>query len=44
MPYKREGTKVLVRKAGRWVLLKNHPTVMKAMAHLAALNINVHHK
>lgn len=44
MPYKRVGKKVFVQKGGKWVLLKEHPTVSKAKKHLTALNINVRHK
>jgi len=44
MPYKRSGKTVYVKRGGRWVVLKSHPTVNKARKHLAALNINVRHK
>lgn len=44
MPYKAKGKVVYVKRGGRWVALKTHPTVRAAKAHLAALNINVRHK
>ena len=37
MPYKIEGTSVLVRKGKKWTVLKKHPTKRKAIAHLRAL-------
>ena len=43
MPYKAVGNKVMVKRLGRWVLLKKHPTPARAKAHAVALNINVHH-
>ena len=44
MPYKIEGTSVMVLRNGKWVLLKRHRTVKEAQAHLSALNINAHKK
>ena len=44
MPYKATGRRVLVKRGGRWVLLKKHPTAAQAKAHAGALNANVRHK
>ncbi len=44
MPYKRLGQKIMVKKRGRWQLLKWHKTVALAEKHLIALKINVPHK
>ena len=44
MPYMRVGKVVMVKKGGKWRALKTHATAAKAKKHLAALNINVHHK
>jgi hypothetical protein len=41
MPYKVEGNAIWVLRDGRWVLLKRHKSHTEALAHLAALNINV---
>lgn len=43
MPYKASGTRVLVKRGNRWVVLKVHPTAEKAKRHARALNANVHH-
>ena len=42
MPYKRVGTKVLVKKLGRWQTLKTHASADEAERHLYALKKNVH--
>jgi hypothetical protein len=44
MPYKRKGRVVYVKKAGRWKILKRHPSVKKAEAHRKALEANVRHR
>lgn len=45
MPYRRRGTRVEKKEEdGRWVPVKNHPTVRQAEKQLTALNINVHKK
>jgi hypothetical protein len=41
MPYKAEGNTVWVMRDGRWYVLKRHNSHAEALAHLAALNINV---
>jgi len=41
MPYKRRGRTVYVKRGDRWLKLKTHSTVAKAMAHLKALYANV---
>lgn len=41
MPYKVEGATVYVKRGGRWVVLKKHPTAAKALAHFRALQANV---
>ena len=41
MPYRLQGKTVQVKKGGKWVNLKTHPTVKKALAHLYALRKNV---
>jgi hypothetical protein len=41
VPYRVVGQKVYVMKAGKWRLLKKHPTRAKALAHFRALKINV---
>lgn len=44
MPYKLGGAderSVMVKRAGRWVLLKRHPSRKRALAHLRALYANV---
>ena len=41
MPFKLKGNFVMVKKRGRWEVLKKHPTRAKALAHLRALKINV---
>ena len=43
MPYKASGRFVMVRRSGRWVVLKKHPNEQAANAHAAALNANVGH-
>jgi hypothetical protein len=44
MPYKAVGSRVYVKRRGKWVLMKTHPDARHAKAHAAALNINVHKK
>ena len=44
MPYKAVGKNVMVKKHGKWRLLKKHKTVEEARKHALALTINVHHK
>lgn len=47
MPYRLNPSnrrQVQVKRSGRWVVVKTHSTVPDAEAHLAALNINVHHR
>lgn len=44
MPYRlnpKNRKQVQIQKGGKWKVLKTHPTVAKAMKHLAALKINV---
>jgi len=41
MPYKVIGTTVMVKKGGKWVVLKKHKTLSKAQAHMRALYANV---
>jgi hypothetical protein len=41
MPYKLDGSAVMVYKAGKWHVLKRHPSHAKALAHLRALYKNV---
>jgi hypothetical protein len=41
MPYRASGKAVMVKKDGRWVLLKRHKTEVQARSHAAALNANV---
>ncbi len=43
MPYKlsEDGEAVMVKRGGRWVVLKDHHDKVKARKHLAALEINV---
>lgn len=41
MPYKLQGSSVMVKRGGRWVLLKKHKTRTQAAAHLRALKANV---
>jgi len=41
MPYRLSGRTVMKYEGGRWIVLKRHPTVAAARAHLAALGINV---
>ncbi len=41
MPYKLVGATVMVKKGGKWHVLKRHETREKALAHLAKLEINV---
>lgn len=41
MPYKTEGNKVMVKKDGKWKVLKEHPTKAQAVAHVIALKTNV---
>jgi hypothetical protein len=41
MPYKLEGSTVMVQRAGKWQVLKKHPNRAKASAHLRALEANV---
>ena len=45
MPYKKEGSKVFVKKGGKWRLLKDYGKGgnMKAQAYLRALHANVDH-
>ena len=43
MPYKASGKFVMVRRGGKWVVLKKHPSDQAANAHAAALNANVGH-
>ena len=43
MPYKATGKTVLVKRRGRWVVLKRHKSEKGARAHAAALNRNVRH-
>jgi hypothetical protein len=40
IPYKREGSAVLVKRGGKWVLLHRHATAAKAKRQLAALHIH----
>ena len=44
MPYKTSGTKVLVKRGGKWRVLKTHKTEAEAKRHCKALNANVKHK
>ena len=43
MPYKlsEDGKSVMVKRGGKWVLLKAHVSKAKALAHLRALKANV---
>lgn len=41
MPYRLKGKTVQIKRGGRWVKLKTHPTVRAALRHLRALRINV---
>ena len=43
MPYKlsESGDAVMVKRSGKWTVLKKHPSHAKALAHLRALEINV---
>lgn len=41
MPYKIEGSTVMVQKGGKWQLLKRHKTHGEALAHFRALQANV---
>lgn len=43
MPYKlsANGLCVMVKRKGKWAILKKHPTKASALAHLRALKINV---
>ncbi|MCJ7761375.1 hypothetical protein MUP59_09590 [Candidatus Bathyarchaeota archaeon] len=44
MPYRinpKNTLEVLVKRGGRWVVLKRHTSPIKARKHLAALQINV---
>lgn len=43
MPYKLRGRAVMVKRGGRWVVLKKHPTEEKALTHFRALKVNVGH-
>lgn len=43
MPYKLNGSTVMVKRAGKWVVLKKHTSRAKALAHLRALKANVKH-
>jgi hypothetical protein len=43
MPYRAVGKVVQVKRSGKWVHKKTHPTPAKAKKHAAALNINVKH-
>lgn len=43
MPYKRVGKKVYVKRKSGWKLMKTHPTIKAAIAHLTALRLNVRH-
>ena len=44
MPYKVIGNSVYVHKGGKWKLLKEHTSALKADAHRRALEANVKHK
>lgn len=47
MPYRlnpNNKKQVQVKRRGRWIVLKTHPTVRKARAHLYMLNKNVTHR
>lgn len=48
MPYRRSGTKVQVKKGGKWHTLKDYAgqknAVEKAEKYRKALEVNVHHK
>lgn len=44
MPYKASGKTVLIKRGGKWIVLKRHPTPKAAKAHAGALNANVKHK
>ncbi len=41
MPYKVDGSTVMVQRGGKWVVLKKHPSRAKATEHLKALEANV---
>jgi len=43
MPYKLspDGEAVMVKRGGKWTVLKDHHDPKKALAHLRALQINV---
>ena len=41
MPYKVNGSSVMIQKGGKWTVLKRHESHEKALAHLRALQINV---
>ncbi len=43
MPYRARGTRVMVRRRGRWVLLKVHASARAARSHARALNTRVKH-
>lgn len=44
MPYKSSGKRVLVKRKGKWVPHKTHPSEAAARKHASALNANVRHK
>lgn len=44
MPYKATGKTVLIKRGGRWVVLKRHQSEAAARRHARALNANVRHK
>lgn len=44
MPYRRQGKRVEKYEGGRWKLVKEHPSKVKAAKHLTALRINVESK
>lgn len=44
MPYNASGRRVMVKRGGRWVVLKRYPTAAKAKRHAKALNANIRHK
>lgn len=45
MPYRLsdDGLAVQVKRGGRWVTLKKHPSKKAALKHLAALKLNTEH-
>ena len=44
MPYKASGKTVLVKRGGRWVVVKRLSSEEKAQNYAAALNANVRHE